>query len=48
VVRTTETAIPGWTYPAAALADDRSAGPVSLAVVQVGTLAASAPFNMTI
>lgn len=48
VVRTIETAIPGWTYPAGALADDRSAGPVSLAVVQIGTLAASVPLIMTI
>jgi hypothetical protein len=48
VMRTIETAIPGWIYPAGALADDRNAGPVSLAVVQIGTLAASAPLNMII
>jgi hypothetical protein len=47
-VRAIETANPGWTYPAAALADDRSMGPVGLTIAQIGTHAASVPLTMTI
>lgn len=48
IVRSIETAISNWTYPAAALADDRSAGSISVAIAQIGTHAASAPIMLTI
>jgi hypothetical protein len=47
-VRTVETDAPGWTYPAAVLADDRGAGAIGLSIVQIGTHAASAPLSFTI
>ncbi|WP_222926904.1 phage tail baseplate protein [Sphingomonas gilva] len=46
--RNVDLGAPGWTYPAAALAEDRSVGAVTLSIVQIGTHAPSAPLTLTI